>query len=303
MSITNIYEYLVSNCGDMLSHLMCESLDGDASLQVYSDYEKFRAVCRLAVRLSGNLQFKCISDALRSCIGESAEVCEQMCDSMWTGFYRERLGCSEDESASVGCSWAHAVHKQDELILHIAFGESSGYIDIGDMTEFVRPDIYHVCRARDKMLAGEQISREEKNLLAVQRVREDVSERGTGRTAVFAGDCPIGAVVDTVRYIRREFSRANILAVFDADRICDDTSELACMQGVVIGARIRKSTARCDIQRVAESLAIGNTVLVLQDCCAVDIESVMLSLMSEWSDKGTAPRESRVRLKNIEPFI
>lgn len=286
MSVTNIYEYLVRECGDVLCLLTCDMLDGD--LRAFSDYEKFCAVCRLSVRLSGNLRFKAINDALVSCFGKGARACSENCDSMWTGFYRSVLYGERQDVPCMQC--------EDELMLHIALTDG-GYIDVGDMTEFVRPDLYHVNQARERVIEGCQISQREKNLLAVQKMREKAQETGRGYISVAVGGCKLSAVADAVEYIRKEFPHVGVLVLLDVDRIDKEAVKLACTDGVAMGVFIRQERIISDMRRAAGVLAIGNTVLVPRGCSAQDIEAAAGVLMSEWASAGVAWETCRAKSK------
>ena len=140
MKPTNIYEYLLQRHPYLPSILAVCGADEKYVRENASDFEKFRELCKIIVKLSGNDLYREISNSVFECFGEKFYLSRDISESLWRAYYG-------DGKIAQGESQTLNIRVVEEKILSRA-------ISLGGMREFVKPDVYHVNLAREIIERG-----------------------------------------------------------------------------------------------------------------------------------------------------
>lgn len=249
--MVNIYTHLLGECPYITDMI----IDGCG----LSDYEKFYRICRVCTDFSLSGIYEDICKKISLAIGEAVPVSRGTAEYIWRKYNGE-----ECVAPTVG-----------DIKLNIKYmidGEFENVITLPDGFGFVRPDKYHAELAMQKKHNGEEISRNESDMLCVQNIRQRAIEcKLAGKTLVIDACAVRGEMLcRIIEYLRREKFMPTMLIICDAGDILPKDGKI-----------IRAVRFPCDVQYVADSCPIGRVIFIMREDLVRDFSDEI----SKLSDK------------------
>lgn len=283
----NIYEYLCGRVNSIPHILSLCGADKKYICENASDFEKFRELCHALVSFSGSSIYRDISCALSELFGEAVNISQSNAESLWKRFYGE----CEREEASIPI-----------LTIRLIDIESTRVINISEMSDFVKPDKYHVSLAREKARNGQSVSRAEKNILIMQELREGAEQCiKASQPFLVRADCSALITYRALGYLKDCNMLPNTLILTELSEITAETARLLEYENITLGISIASVDGSTkDLMRsLSQILPVGRVVWAFGKECLDEFCATACELLEEWRANNTAPEKCVLKFEKM----
>ena len=293
MRPSNIYEYLLQRHPYLPSILAVCGADKKYTGECASDFEKFRELCRVIVKLSGNKLFREINASVSELFGEEIQLSEGSCEFLW------RKYCGEGKIAE-SVPPILKIRAVDTQILTAA-------VNLSGVNEFVKPDIYHVGLAREKRGNGVILSSRDSDMLKIQELREQAEKckKDAETLLLDARGCNTDILCKAVHYLNFCGLLPKTAVIFDLNSICTDTLFALSAHEEISFCVYLDGEART-IDEQAEQLARELLIGVLYVCVPKDktneFQRAVQNRMCMWRNDGRAHADCLLEFERTETF-